>query len=173
MRRGDNAIRSRLLVILLVAACAALAVGCGDEGSDLPAIDPEAERGTEPPGIDFFFDPAQYVGRQVTVTAHVSDVLTPVAFRIAGERYEGPGILVVSNDDLSTLDDDDIVQIAGTVRWFTIESFANDLGVRLDPVTFKGFEGGIAVAAKRITINGVRPCRTPTCVAPHGILGSE
>ncbi len=143
--------------MLLAAALAFTAVGCGDDGNDPPRVDPQAEVGGEPPGTDFFFDPARYVGREVTVTAYVSDVVTDVAFRVAGDRFEGPGILVVSDDALPTLDDDDLVQVTGTVRWFTTEAFTRELGVTLDPVTFDEFEGGIAVAAQRVTVNGIRP----------------
>ncbi len=157
MRRSDSRVRSRGTAVLLAAALAFTAVACGGEGTDPPRIDPEAEVGTEPPGTDFFFDPAMYVGREVTVTGYVSDVLTDVAFRIAGERFEGPGILVVSDHELRSLDDDDLVQVGGTVRWFTTEAFTRELGVTLDPVTFDEFEGGVAIAARRVTVNGIRP----------------
>ncbi len=157
MRRTEARVGLRRLAILLVTAFVLVAVGCGDEGSDPPPVDRDADRGTEPTGKDFFFDPGMYVGREVTVTAYVSDVLTPVAFRVAGERFEGPGILVVSNADLSSLDDDDLVQVTGPVRWFNVEEFARELGVTLDPVTFHEFEGGVAIAARRVTINGIRP----------------
>ncbi len=157
MRRTERQVGLRRLAIPLVTALALVAVGCGDEGSDPPPVDRDADQGIEPTRKDFFFDPGMYVGRVVTVTAYVSDVLTPVAFRIAGERFEGPGILVVSNTDLSSLDDDDLVQVTGPVRWFNVEGFARELGVTLDPVTFHEFEGGVAIAARLVTINGIRP----------------
>lgn len=147
----------RKLAILLLTTSAIVAVGCGDGGSDPPPVDRDAEEGIEPAGKDFFFDPGVYVGREVTATGYVSDVMTLAAFRIAGERFEERGILVVSNGDLSSLDDDDLVQVTGTVRWFNREAFARELGVTLDPVTFHEFEGGVAVAAQRVTINGIRP----------------
>ncbi len=157
MVRTEGRSAVQRVTTLLLAAFALFTVGCGNEGSDPPPIDRDAERGMEPAGKDFFFDPGTYVGREVTVTAYVSDVLTPVAFRMAGERFEGPGILVVSNSDLSSLDDDDLVQVTGSVRWFSVEEFARELGVTLDPVTFHEFEGGVAIAARRVTINGIRP----------------
>jgi hypothetical protein len=52
-----------------------------------------------------------------------------------------------SNGDLSSLDDDDLVQVTGTVRWFNREAFVRELGVTLDPATFHVFKGGVAVAA--------------------------
>ncbi len=157
MRRTEAGSGLRGLAILLLGAFALVAVGCGDGGRDPPPVDRDADLGSEPVGKDFFFDPGTYVGREVTVTAYVSDVLTSVAFRIAGERFEGPGILVVSNDDLSSLDDRDLVQVTGSVRWFKVEDFARELGVTLDPVTFHEFEGGVAIAARRVTINGISP----------------
>lgn len=51
-----------------------------------PLADPEPAKGTEPVGRFFFFDPATYVGESITATAYVSEVIEPVAFRIAGER---------------------------------------------------------------------------------------
>ena len=149
--------RLRRFAVLLLTALAMVAVGCGDGGSDPPRVDRDAEEGIEPAGKDFFFDPGTFVGREVTATGYVSDVITSAAFRIAGERFEEQGILVVSNGDLSSLDDDDLVQVTGTVRWFNREAFARELGVTLDPVTFQAFEGGVAVAAQRVTINGIRP----------------
>lgn len=66
--------------VALAAVLALLAVACGDDASGPPSVDRDAAQGTEPPGKDFFFDPGRYVGREVTVTGYVSDVLTPVAF---------------------------------------------------------------------------------------------
>lgn len=157
MGRNDARRGGRAGATLLVCALALVMVACGGDGADPARIDPRAEEGVEPAGKDFFFDPAAYVGREITATGYVSDILTPVAFRIAGERFEGPGILVVGADELSTLDDGDLVQVVGTVRWFKTEAFARDLGVTLDPVTFQEFEGGVAVAAQRVTVNGIRP----------------
>lgn len=147
----------RKVAILLLTAFAMVAVSCGDDRSDLPPVDRDAEEGREPAGKDFFFDPGLYVGREVTVTGYVSRVIAPAAFRMAGERFEERGILVVSNGDLSSLEDDDLVQVTGTVRWFDREAFARELRVTLDPVTFGEFQGGVAVAAQRVTINGIRP----------------
>ena len=146
----------RRLAILLLTALAMITVGCGDEGSGPPPVDRDAEEGIEPAGKEFFFDPGRYVGREVTATGYGSDVITPAAFRIAGERFEERGILVVSSGDLSSLNDDDLVQVTGMVRWFNRDAFTRELGVALDPVTFDQFEGGVAVAAQRVTINGIR-----------------
>lgn len=157
MGRSDGRRGGRAGATLLVCALALAMVACGADGTDPPTVDPRAEEGVEPAGKDFFFDPAAYVGRQITATGYVSDVLTPVAFRIAGERFEGPGLLVVSTDELPTLGDGDLVQVMGTVRRFKTEAFARDLGVTLDPVTFHQFEGGVAIAAQRVTVNGIRP----------------
>lgn len=157
MGGNDGRRGGRAGATVFVCALAVVMVACGGDGTDTPRIDPRAEEGVEPAGKDFFFDPAAYVGREIIATGYVSDVLTPVAFRIAGERFEGPGILVVSADELSTLGDGDLVQVVGTVRWFKTEVFARDLGVALDPVTFHEFEGGVAIAAQRVTVNGVRP----------------
>ncbi len=148
---------SRGFVVLLLAVLAVAGVACGNEESNPPPTDRDAERGIEPLGKDFFFDPARYIGREMTVTGYVSDLLTPVAFRIAGERFEGGGILVVSDDRLPRLDDGDLVQISGIVRPFKTEEFARQLGVVLDPVTFHQFEGGVAVAARNVVVNGIRP----------------
>lgn len=93
----------RRLTILLLTAFVIVAVGCGNKGDNRPPVDRDAEEGIEPVGKDFFFDPGMYVGREVTVTGYVSDVITPAAFRIAGERFEERGILVVSNGDLRSL----------------------------------------------------------------------
>lgn len=155
MGRRDRHFGSQGRAVLLVVALALPMAACGSDGSDHPRVDPRAEEGVEPAGRDFFFDPATYVGRDITVTGYVSNVITDVAFRIAGDRFEGPGLLVVSDDELDTLNDEDLVQIVGTVRRFETEAFARDLGVMLDPVTFDEFEGGIAIAARQVTVNGL------------------
>ncbi len=137
------------------------AAGCGDgDRAGAPPSDNDPEVGAEPPGTTFFFDPARFIGRDVTVTGYVSEVLNPFAFRIAGERIEGPGVLVVSNQPLD-LDDDDLVQVTGRARWFHVEEFVQELDVTLDPVTFHALEGEVAIATHEVTVNGTRDSQRP------------
>lgn len=141
----------------IVAVLVALGLqACGDDNRvGAPPSDNDPAVGTEPPGQDFFFDPATFVGEEITTTGYVSEVVNPVSFRIAGERIEGPGVLVVS-DERVEVNENDLVQVKGTVRFFDVEVFTRDLDVTLDPVTFHAFEGSIAVAADGVTVNGVR-----------------
>jgi len=149
-------IHSRRLLVALLSLTVLTGIGACSSGPEPPLADPEPEEGTEPVGRDLFFDPSTYVGTRVTATGYVSEVIGPTAFRIAGDRFEGPGILVVGDEPIPVIDDGDLVQIVGTVRWFETEAFARDQGVRLDPATFHQFEGSIALAAERITVGGIR-----------------
>ena len=82
LSRNHGGVRRLALLVCLLTF---LGSACGD-GPEPPLADPEPAKGTEPVGRDFFFDPATYVGESITATAYVSEVIEPVAFRIAGER---------------------------------------------------------------------------------------
>ncbi len=96
--------RGRAWRALLALGAVLLTLGlgrCGDgDRAGAPPSDNDPEVDVEPAGETFFFDPARFMARNVTVTGYASDVLNHFAFRVAGERLEGPGVLVVSDQPL-------------------------------------------------------------------------
>ena len=142
-------------VLFTALAASVLWTGCGgDRITGAPPPDNDPRVGEEPPGQTFFFDPARFIGEDITATGYVSDLHSPFAFRIAGDRLEGPGVLVVSTRRID-LEENDLVQVFGRVRWFSVDQFVRDFDIPLDPATFHEFEGAVALAASEVTVNGI------------------
>lgn len=142
-----------LLVLLLVAA---LAGACGEEsagpqeGTEVEHLTGE-EFGGEPGVLD---TPAEFLGKQVTVSGDVSAILGPSSFRIAGDDFGGESLLVFSAGDRPELDDDDVVRVTGTVREISLKTFEEDFGVREPETDVGGMEGEYALSASEVVVIG-------------------
>jgi len=100
------------------------------------------------------------IGREVTVSAKVSEVVTTTdvgsAFRIAGQ--EGPSVAVLATTPPADLNVGDVVQITGTVQMVQRDSFEKDFGIGADELFedadgfFTEAEGQPAIAAEKVEI---------------------
>ncbi len=124
--------------ILFTTALAA----CGE-----PSEGPEAGTRLE----DVIKEPQQFMGRTVTVSADVSEIITSRSFRLGGEDTGGIGLLVFSAAGTQDLDDDDVVRVTGTVREIAYDTFREDFGFEArDDV--RQSEGEAAIAASSVTV---------------------
>lgn len=150
----------------LVAALALLATGLlvwaiwatVDDGGETAGPDVGVTLG------DITANPAEFVGSRVTVSGEVNDVVADSAFTIGGDDFaDGEELLVVAVDvpiereGDEELSEEDVVQVTGTVRMFSLAATDDDLGVRLDPETFAEFEGEPVIVADTV----VRSDRIP------------
>jgi hypothetical protein len=123
-RRG----RVRVAAAFAAAALPFSIVACGDDDGDTAG--PEA--GTDVEDIiedDQYFADDQFVGEQVTVSAEVEEVLTPQSFRLDGGDWGDESLLVVSAEQATDVQEDDVVQVTGTVRQFAYDDYANEYGL--------------------------------------------
>ncbi len=85
---------------------------------------------------DIADDPSAYIGRTVTVSGEVSEILSPVVFRMNEDNLLdiGDEILVVHTGEpaLVGLTDDAEILVTGTVRNFVVAEIEDDLGIALD-----------------------------------------
>lgn len=103
---------------------------------------------------------AALVGQEVTVSAEVSELITNSdvgsAFRIAGDS--GPSVAVLATTPPDGLEKDDVVQISGTVKMVTRDSFEDDFGIAEDDLFddpdgfFEESEGDVAISATEVEV---------------------
>lgn len=124
---------------------------------------------------DLLDNPARYVGRTVTVSGEVNDVLGPRAFTIGGEEFLPPGeLLIVSKNNFPQIPDrpateylvdDDIVMVTGEVRMFIGKQLSRDLGITdLGADTFADWENKPVIVVTSM-LTTPRNRRAPTAVA--------
>jgi hypothetical protein len=90
------------------------------------------------------------VGQSVTVTAEVSEVLTPAAFRIGGDGFGEDGLLVLS-PAAGTLSEGQEVVVIGIVRQFERDQLEGDLGWDLGGFDFTTWSDENVLAARQVT----------------------
>lgn len=135
------ALVSALLLAFALSACEQETAG-PEEGTDIQDIqeDTEGEPAPEDETLDeqafdedaFFEDPEPFIGQQVTVSAEVTEVLTPeTAFRLTGDDVGGSPLLVVRANQQTAVEEGQIVQVTGTVREFDRETLESEFGLDL------------------------------------------
>ncbi|MEX5302312.1 hypothetical protein [Kocuria sabuli] len=88
---------------------------------------------------DFYDESTTYVGQQVTLSAEVSETLSPDAFAIAGAVDP---LLIIESEEIPALDTGQVVQVTGTVQDdFDVVTVEEELGVDLEDGVFADFEG--------------------------------
>lgn len=123
------------------------------------------ERGTSVEDIteeDQYFADDQYVGEEVTVSAEVEEVLSPQSFRLDGGDWGDESLLVVSAQQAKDLQEDDVVQVTGTVREFTFDDFNNEYGLD-DPGIYDEYDQEEFLVASKVEVTvDSTPAATPT-----------
>ncbi|MGQ1838878.1 hypothetical protein ACT4S2_10510 [Kocuria turfanensis] len=88
---------------------------------------------------DFYDEVTTYTGQQVTLSAEVSETISPDTFAIAGAVDP---LLIVEEQEIPPLDDGQVVQVTGTVQeGFDVVGVEQELGVDLEDEAFTEFEG--------------------------------
>lgn len=77
----------------------------------------------------YFADGDEFVGKTVTVSAEVSEVLGPKSFVINGDDWGDDSLLVLSAEEASSLQEDELVRVTGTVQEFTYDTYATNYGL--------------------------------------------
>jgi hypothetical protein len=105
---------------------------------------------------DILDEPEHFIGQPVVVDGEVDDVLGLRAFTVEdGDLFFDDDILVVGAMPVAALPgwngyDASEVRVAGTVRWFDLEAFEDELGVDLDDALFDGWDGRPVIMASAV-----------------------
>ncbi len=132
----------------------------------------QAQTRSEPSVGDVADEPENWIGRQVTVTDDVTDVIGRHSFQMGEEGFLGlfgGELLVVGakplpqwvGDDFASsgfFDDDDdfdelegaIARVSGTVRRFNLQDVERELGVDLDDGLFGDYDGDPVLVAQSV-----------------------
>jgi len=121
------------------------------------ALDRTGQVSGQPSVADIAGDPQAYYGQDVTVTGEVEDGFGPNAVVLEGRHLLSKGeVLLIAPQGLPVpqgrpadqpLQSGDDVQVTGTLRPFVREDVARNLGLNLDPGTFRDWEGKPAIIA--------------------------
>ncbi|MDP8928202.1 MAG: DUF4131 domain-containing protein [Actinomycetota bacterium] len=161
LRAGSVFVRFGLRSLVFLCFSALLLVACGGEsagpeqGADIEDIQQQDQ--TEAFNErEFFENPDNFVGREVTVSGKVTDeVLRARAFRLSGEDVGAPPLLVVSSQQ-ANVETGQVVRVTGTVRRFDIQEFTRDLeeifGVDFNAPEFREFVGQPVIVAQSVTV---------------------
>lgn len=126
--------RKKLLTVpAALALTLGMTVACGDD-------DTAVEQAEEAPGIQLVD------GEQVTIEGEVQEVLSPNSFTLGGDET-----LVFSSENFD-VDDDDIVEVTGTVQPFVIADVEQDFDLDFDDDLFVDYENELSVSADSVSI---------------------
>lgn len=104
------------------------------------------ERDIYDDGLDHF------VGETVTVSAEVAEVVTPMAFEIAGEGGPKPILVLTPPDTAANVTDDSVVKVTGRVRELALADAERDLGIDLDDSTFAKYDDEHIIVATKVEV---------------------
>lgn len=90
---------------------------------------------------------ATLAGQDITIAGQVTDLLSTVAFRLAGSGWT----VVVLDAEQATVDTGDFVQVNGTVRQFDTVELEEDFGIDLDDEVYSPYVGDLVLVADRVT----------------------
>ncbi|WP_159616395.1 hypothetical protein [Arthrobacter zhaoguopingii] len=165
MTRKRWAMRAAAMSMLPITALGL--VGCDstagtEEGADVEDIVDEEADGTEAPGgvepyngvydSTFFDDRESYVGEEVTLSADVNEVMSPMSFTIAGtDDTTVEALLVVHDMELPEVAPELTVSVTGVVREaFDLPTVEEEMGIDLDDEAFEDWDGEPYVEAKSV-----------------------
>jgi hypothetical protein len=135
-------------------AIAALA-GCGNDtaGPETGASVGEVQEDAAGVGEEPLEEPGPFVGQTVTVSADVSEIITPGAFTIAGTENTGiePLLVIAQQPNQVNVVEDTAVAVTGTVRQaFNIAEVENEFGVDYDDGLFTEWGGEPYIVATKV-----------------------
>jgi hypothetical protein len=153
---SDHLWKKRLAALSIAPMAAFGLVGCNstsgtEEGADVediveeePVVD-EADTGPYDGVYDqgFYDDVDTYIGEEVTVSADVNEILTPMSFTIAGtDDTTVEALLVLHDTELPEVTPGLTVGVTGTVQEaFDLPTVEEEMGVDLDDAAFEDWDG--------------------------------
>lgn len=148
--------RAKVIAALAAAVLPLSLTACGDDDTAGPETGTDVEDITED---DQYFDGDQFVGEEVTVSAEVEEVLNQQSFVLDGGGWGDESLLVVSADTMK-LQEDDVVQVTGTVREFTYDDYADEYGLVADPGVYDDYSEEEFLEASSIDTTPESPAPT-------------
>lgn len=155
--------RAALLASLALSTLSMTACGTQEPGTTPQAQESRPSLGTAPapggaPPYDGAYDRtfsdnfAQYDGEQVTLSAEVKEIISPVAFTIAGTKDTPVDeLLIVHAAEEPELLEGLTVSVTGTVHTsFDVEDAKSDLGVDLNEALYRGWNGEPYIEASTV-----------------------
>lgn len=115
-----------------------------DEGS--PGVGDEGDGGAAQQSLE------DKVGEDVSFTGEVETVINADAFTVGGDEVGEDPLLVVGADLPPSFSEGDTAMIEGTVQYFVVQGFEEDLSLDLQDDQFTDFDGDPAVSATSVTI---------------------
>lgn len=85
-------------------------------------------------------------GEEVTVAGEVSEIISDVAFRLAGVGWD----VLILDSGQAAAEEGEAVQVTGTVRRFEIVTIEEEFGTDLDDELYTDFEGQLVLVADSI-----------------------
>ncbi len=155
--------RRRSLLLLLGVVVAGVCAGA-IATAVLP--DDDGDASADPPPrfasvSDLVRKPARFLRREVGVSGEVAEVLGPRALLLGGEEFEGgDSLLIIGRERFATpgarrhqraLLENDLVNVAGTLRIFDRQDLQRRLGVTLDE-RLQRFEGEPVLVVEEILV---------------------
>ena len=86
-------------------------------------------------------------GESVTVAGEVSELVSTVAFRLAGVGWD----VLVLDAAQAEVDQGEAIQVDGTVRRFELTTIEEELGADLDDALYEEFEGQLVLVAENVS----------------------
>lgn len=143
-----------------IAAAAAVVLpfsvaACGSDDTAGPETGTDVEDITED---DQYFASDEFAGQTVTISAEVEDVLSPKSFVLNGDDWGDDSVLVLSAQEAQDLQEDDIVQVTGTVKSFTYDDYAGDYGLA-EPGLYEAYGDEEFIEATKVdqTVDSATP----------------
>lgn len=95
---------------------------------------------------------ANHIGKTVTVSGEVEEVISPKAFIIEGDRFFNDPELLVVNLSGSPIVNDSNIQVTGTVRQFLKSEIEREFGLSLAQELAAEFRGKPVLIATAVTL---------------------
>ena len=153
---GSHLWKKRLAALSIAPMAVVGLVGCNstsgtETGADVEDIveeEPVVEDSDAGPydGVydqGFYDDVDTYVGEEVTVSADVNEILTPMSFTIAGtDDTTVDALLILHDTELPEVTPGLTVGVTGTVqKAFDLPTVEEEMGVDLDDAAFEDWDG--------------------------------
>ncbi|MGW0497748.1 hypothetical protein ACWD0Z_20695 [Streptomyces sp. NPDC003007] len=148
MRTTTNRPRIPTLLCALTLG-ATLVTGCGEEDTAGPDRGADVEEVQE---AELLGDVDRWLGKKVTVSADVNQVINRNAFTIAGTPASGTDPLLIVSADATDLDKGRTVRVTGTVRErFEAVRVGDDLGLDWNDDLFTEWDDKHYIVASAVT----------------------
>lgn len=98
------------------------------------------------------FTDEEYIGRKVTVTAEITDVIGPTSFAIGGRDYGEESLLVLTEKGTADVQKGETAHVTGTVERFTFADYVDIYGLD-DERDFEAYHDKQILVAENIHLS--------------------